>query len=79
MGKEIFLRLQIPVNKRIIPYPVNILVLIRHIASVNHIVDTVFQVYPFFFFLINFINLRENMDKYQYLLYQKPKWYEFWK
>ena len=23
--------------------------------------------------------LRENIDKYQYLLYQKPKWYEFWK
>lgn len=23
--------------------------------------------------------LRENIDKYQYLLYKKPKWYEFWK
>lgn len=23
--------------------------------------------------------LRENIDKYQYLLYRKPKWYEFWK
>ena len=55
MGKEIFLRLQVPVNKRIIPYPVNILVLVRHIASVNHVVNTVFQVYSFFFFLINFI------------------------
>lgn len=23
--------------------------------------------------------LRENIEKYQYLLYRKPKWYEFWK
>ncbi len=25
------------------------------------------------------VYLRENIDKYQYLLYRKPKWYEFWK